>query len=131
MKLVVLLLISCAMLACSKESAESAIQSGSGSLTGTWKMSEMRADPGDGSGKFLPTHLDVTITFTANGAYNDSRDDRFNRYTILSADTIKLFHNTHQLRMLLAIQELSASGLTYFCNWPWCGGPYGEKFVRL
>ena len=38
-------------------------------LVGTWKLMAMYADPGDGSGTFLPVQSDKTITFGANGSF--------------------------------------------------------------
>ncbi|MEP5611003.1 MAG: hypothetical protein ABJP45_02075, partial [Cyclobacteriaceae bacterium] len=37
------------------------------SLLGTWKLSEVLADPGDGSGTFQPTDDNYTMTFLSEG----------------------------------------------------------------
>lgn len=49
--------------ACSKSGApdDSELAKRDGSIVGIWKMSEVRADPGDGSGRFIPTELDVIM----------------------------------------------------------------------
>ena len=36
-------------------------------LFGTWRLTEVLADPGDGSGTFQPTTIDKTMTFAAEG----------------------------------------------------------------
>jgi hypothetical protein len=39
----------------------------SSSIVGTWKLIEVLADPGDGSGTFQPVNSTKTIIFDANG----------------------------------------------------------------
>lgn len=126
MRIVVLLLFFCSFLACSKKE-----KVGEDSpIVGTWQLIELRADPGDGSGKFRPVSTEVTLTFAADGQYSDSRDQFFNRYELITPDTVKLYRSYTEPVRLLAIQELSGSTLTFYTGWPWCGGPYGERFVR-
>ncbi len=98
-------------------------------LSGNWKVIEMRADPGDGSGKFIPTSQQFSISFN-NGVYTDTRNTDFNRYRFIAQDTIDLYHSVTANKKQLALQQLTSSTLTYYCNWPWCGGPYGEKFIK-
>ena len=124
MKFLLSLMFLVVIAACSKSSSTP------DPLVGTWKLSELRADPGDGSGKFLPAEKQVTITFTADGQYLDSRDNIYNRFSQITTDTIKLFHQVSGQSKLLAIQDISENQLMYYTNWPWCGGPYGEKFIR-
>ncbi len=38
-----------------------------GPLVGTWKLKEILADPGDGSGKFMAVTSDKQLTFDNNG----------------------------------------------------------------
>ncbi len=36
-------------------------------MSGTWKLTEVLADPGDGSGTFNPVNSNKTLTFNSNG----------------------------------------------------------------
>lgn len=44
----------------------------SNSIVGTWKLVEMLADPGDGSGTFMPVTSSKTIEFLADGSYTSN-----------------------------------------------------------
>ncbi|WP_297763881.1 hypothetical protein [uncultured Muriicola sp.] len=41
-------------------------------LEGTWRLIEMYADPGDGSGDFRPVNSQKNITFKADGTYSSN-----------------------------------------------------------
>ena len=43
-------------------------------LLGTWKLSQVYMDPGDGSGDFTDVVSDKTITFLSNGTINSNAD---------------------------------------------------------
>ncbi|NNJ87871.1 MAG: hypothetical protein HKP53_00590 [Eudoraea sp.] len=55
------------LISCKKE--ESIADNG---LTGTWKLIEMYADPGDGSGDFQPVNSQKNILFKADGTYSSN-----------------------------------------------------------
>lgn len=41
-------------------------------VVGNWKLIEVYADPGDGSGDFVPVESEKTITFTTNGTMSSN-----------------------------------------------------------
>lgn len=43
-------------------------------ITGQWILIEMLADPGDGSGVFMPVESAKTITFNEDGTYSSNGD---------------------------------------------------------
>ena len=43
-------------------------------LEGTWQLTEVLADPGDGSGTYQPVESDKTIAFFADGTFEASED---------------------------------------------------------
>ncbi len=53
--------------ACEKEDL-----AGSQELVGTWRLVEVLADPGDGSGTFESVNSDRRITFRADGTYTSA-----------------------------------------------------------
>ncbi|RXK82923.1 hypothetical protein [Filimonas effusa] len=126
MKLLYIMLAAFLLLSCAKEKE----QYSTNSIVGSWKLIETRNDPGDGSGRFIAAQDEATITFTPSGEYNDTRNNLYNRYEMVTNDTVRLSHNLKPTVKLLAIQELTSGTLTYFHGWPWCGGPSGEKFSR-
>lgn len=76
MKNYVLLLAAALLLSCNKDKI-----SPDNELIGTWKLIEVLADPGDGSGTFYPVNSEKTITFkttgeiTSNGSLCDMSTD--------------------------------------------------------
>lgn len=50
------------LISCNSDSSDSEI-----TLIGDWKLVEVLADPGDGSGTFLPVESNKRITFGTNG----------------------------------------------------------------
>ncbi|NNE02632.1 MAG: hypothetical protein HKN52_05640 [Eudoraea sp.] len=44
------------------------------SIVGTWRLIEMLADPGDGSGEFMPVTSSKTIEFLADGSFTSNGD---------------------------------------------------------
>jgi len=124
---VLLLLIVATATHCSK----SKDASGNASLVGMWELKMQRADPGDGSGTWHdytgePQHIE----FHDDGGFFDGRSNLYNRYSV-SGDTITLSNSANSNTFKLAIQELTENTLSYYYGWPWCGGPSGDKFVRL
>ena len=61
MKRLIILSLSILFLSCATEE-NTDVQ-----LVGTWKLIEVLADPGDGSGIYTPVASDKTITFFSNG----------------------------------------------------------------
>jgi hypothetical protein len=106
----------------------------SSDLTGKWKLTEARSDPGDGSGRWHPVDQDVVviIEFKTDGSFISNENfNEFDRYTI-HGDSVSLFNSLNSsIQMPIAIQELNSQALSYYYGWPWCGGPTGRKFVRL
>lgn len=43
-------------------------------LLGTWQLTEVLADPGDGSGRYQPVTSDRTLEFFANGTYRSNEN---------------------------------------------------------
>ena len=56
-------------LVCSKEDSVTP-----GELPGTWRLTEVYLDPGNGSGTFQPADYEREITFYADSTYLTSRD---------------------------------------------------------
>jgi hypothetical protein len=126
--ILLLFLIAATATHCSK-SKESG--SGHASIEGDWELKMHRSDPGDGSGTWRDyTGEPAYIVFYPDGTFFDKRRNLFNRYSI-SGDTITLSNSANSNTFQLAIQELTDNTLSYYYGWPWCGGPSGEKFVRL
>jgi len=44
----------------------------SDSIIGTWRLVEMLADPGDGSGEFMPVTSSKTVEFMADGSFTSN-----------------------------------------------------------
>ena len=61
-KSIVVLLLLSLLFSCNKNDQESA----TASLVGTWKLTEMLEDPGDGSGTFKPVNSNKKIVFVNN-----------------------------------------------------------------
>ncbi len=57
-------------LGCTEQDTNSA--NPSNALLGTWQLIAVLADPGDGSGTFIPVDSDAIITFNADGSFVSS-----------------------------------------------------------
>nr|WP_321245033.1 hypothetical protein [uncultured Psychroserpens sp.] len=65
----VLIVMVFSLIACSdNDNAKSA----DAELLGTWKLSEIYSDPGDGSGDFASVDSEKTISFLSNGTVNSN-----------------------------------------------------------
>jgi hypothetical protein len=128
-KTLFLLLIVATIAGCSKSKDDTPQ---SGSIIGSWKLEMTRGDPGDGSGKWTNyTGTSVTIQFYEDGTFTDSRNNAYDRYHV-DGDMITLSNSTNSNTWKLSVQELNASRLAYyFASGFFCGGPSGEKFVRV
>lgn len=91
MKYFIALFFLCVMIACTKSSGKTSL-----SLIGRWKLTETLADPGNGSGTWMPATTDYIIQFN-----NDSTASQIpitpawniNRYSVTSDSTIILFYS--------------------------------------
>jgi len=63
-------------------------------LLGNWKLKEVLADPGDGSGTFLPVQSNKRITFEANGVIT-SNGSLCDMSTAADAPTSGTYSNTN------------------------------------
>ena len=128
-KLLYVLSILAVLSACSKDQ-EKEPESKYEGIVGTWTLTEMRADPGDGSGKWEKVNFNASVIFTPDGSYYNSRGSSYNKYTLIN-DTITLYNNNNPSdNFKLYVQELNTNTLAYYLGGFWCGGPTGEKFVR-
>lgn len=64
-------------------------------VTGTWKLVEIMADPGDGSGTFRSVESDKTIEFKSNGAIT-TNNSLCNPYSdeMINSGTFSLIDNS-------------------------------------
>ncbi len=77
-------------LACTKSSDNNS------SLIGRWKLTETLADPGDGSGTWMPATADYIIQFNKdNTAYENPVNPyrNINRYNVTSDSTLTMFYS--------------------------------------
>lgn len=97
----VLLLLS--LLSCKKENNDNHI------IVGTWKLSEILSDPGDGNGTYIPVESDKTITFNTNGELYSNGD-----LCSLLPDTKKSTKGTYSLdSFTFTSQDCNHSNLEY------------------
>jgi hypothetical protein len=78
------------LMACTKSSDKT-----SSSLVGRWKLTETLADPGDGSGTWMPATADYIIQFNKDStAYENPVNPyrNINRYSVSSDSTLTLFY---------------------------------------
>lgn len=62
----ILIILALFLVSCNKDESEA-------ELLGTWKLVATLADPGDGSGVFMPVTSDQTISFNADGTVRSNR----------------------------------------------------------
>ncbi|RAR70872.1 lipocalin-like domain-containing protein [Flavobacterium aciduliphilum] len=102
-------------------------------LVGTWKYTEMYADPGNGSGVFTPVTSTKTITFDATGnvTSNGSLCDMSTASNASSTGTYTAATNTlipTSCPNTTIIYELI--GTTLILNYP-CIEPCKAKFIKV
>jgi len=79
-------------------------------IIGTWKLIEVYADPGDGSGDFVSVESDKVITFNTNGTINSNAD-----LCILFSDSGALSSGTFsETEMTITIADCDTSPSTVF-----------------
>jgi hypothetical protein len=132
-KLLPLLLCLISFSACEKENDKSCEEPGD--LVGKWKLTEIRSDPGDGSGRWQSVGfaLNIIIQFKQDGSFESTENATpFDRYSV-AGNMVSLYNSLDSsgVNMPLSIQELTEESLAYYYGWPWCGGPTGRKFTRL
>jgi len=66
-KLLIISLFSIVLCSCSSDDEPEATE-----LIGTWKLTEMYSDPGDGSGSFRPVDSQKTIQFMSNETFQSN-----------------------------------------------------------
>lgn len=69
--LAVYIVMVCFLIACSDDDKA---KSTDAELIGTWKLSQVYMDPGDGSGDFTNVDSEKTITFLSDGTVNSNTD---------------------------------------------------------
>lgn len=106
-------------------------------IVGEWTLTAFRADPGDGSGRFIPVEelqapglQNIKLNFEADGRLSGGIDPIYNRYEWKTSDTIRVFHTDNNVSQLWAVQSLSGNRFTFYFGWPWCGGPSGQEYTR-
>ena len=66
MRFVALLMVSIMLLSCSSDDIDSS------HIIGKWKLIQVLADPGDGSGTFVDVESSKTITFLSDGMFSSN-----------------------------------------------------------
>ncbi len=77
------------LLACTKSSKNTS------SIIGRWKLTETLADPGNGSGEWMPATSDYLIQFYKDSSAGDNAvtaGAELYKYSLLNDSTIKLFY---------------------------------------
>lgn len=92
MKTIFALLLCCsvALLSCSKSEVKTFNKA---ALPGTWKLVEMLADPGDGSGTWQPATAPLELTFTTTNSIEGNAFPQARRYEILNDSTIRFVYS--------------------------------------
>ena len=91
---------------------------------GTWHLSEVLADPGDGSGIYRPVDSDMYLTFDRNGIFMGNEPLCQNSGTSGTYDDEKLYPEDCNFPL-----TYEKDGNTLFV-YPPCIEPCGLKFVR-
>lgn len=104
-------------------------------LEGTWKLIAMYADPGDGSGDFLPVNSQKTIQFNADGTYSSNGDicafsakadgDTEGEYLTMEVGFQIVCESEFSIQLRLDVQD-GYLIVTFFCI-----EPCQQKFQRL
>ena len=79
------------LIACTKSSDKT-----SSSLIGRWKLTETLADPGDGSGKWMPATTNYIIQFNEDSTAYENPVNPYrnvNRYSVINDSTLTLFYS--------------------------------------
>lgn len=125
MKRAALFLMLCmvVLVSCSKSDANCADK---GAVTGTWKLVETLADPGDGSGKWQPASASLTLTFHPDGAIGGDAFPQARRYEVASNTNLRFtFADGTFINYNYALTEttltLSGGGCIEAC---------GAKFIK-
>ena len=105
-----------------------------GEILGTWRLTEVYLDPGDGSGDFMPADYDRTLTFYPDSTYHADppivsifdRDGAagIGHYSPGRA-TIDPTHGTSN-----SAYPYTVDGLTLTINY-WCFEGCAERYVKV
>jgi hypothetical protein len=66
------------------------------SIIGRWKLTETLADPGDGSGIWMPATTNYIIQFNEDSTANENPVNPYrnvNRYSVINDSTLTLFYS--------------------------------------
>ena len=66
------------------------------SIIGRWKLTETLADPGDGSGKWMPATTNYIIQFNEDSTASENPVNPYrnvNRYSVINDSTLTLFYS--------------------------------------
>lgn len=90
-------------------------------LTGKWKLSETYADPGDGSGKYLPVAKTNTayVIFNTNGTLTGTAFPNDVSYAVKDSVTLAFTSKTNEVenytyKITNGVLQMSPAG-PYFC----------------
>lgn len=106
------------------------ISSKNSPLIGNWKLTEILADPGNGSGTFNPVTSNKTLTFDANGTVssNGTICDMSTVSNTSSTGTYTTTTNSINSSSTTIIYELT--GTTLILNYP-CIEPCKAKYIKI
>lgn len=108
-------------------------------LLGTWKLAELLADPGDGSGTYQPYESDKTIEFLSDGTlranqnmcFSGNNDEFTNVGTYnLSDSTLHVTNCHYQASEGLVILKFTVEDGKLFVTHN-CIEPCGEKYEKV
>lgn len=124
-----------AVLSCNNEDKNPAQNSG---LSGKWKMIEILADPGDGSGTFRPVKDEAssTLEFKANGDFKETKGiihssvNPYNTYKMLDDNRLELSikNDTKTPPIIWYVAELTPTTLEISYG---CIEPCRAKFIAI
>ena len=105
-------------------------------ILGTWRLTEVLADPGDGSGTYTPVDSDKTILFEGNGTYTSNgavcsfsitaEENTVGTYEIISNSEFIINCPEENLADVSLILE---NGVL-IAHFP-CIEPCGQKYIKI
>lgn len=95
-------------------------------LVGVWKLTEVLADPGDGSGTYHSVNSNKTIEFHSDGTLTSNGDICNMSGTYLLTDSTINASNCSNSTFKIRFTKV---GSTLILNYP-CIEPCGEKYVK-
>jgi hypothetical protein len=105
---------------------------GDNTLTGRWKLSETYADPGDGSGKYLPVTKTNTayVIFNADGTLNGTAFPNDVSYAVKDSVTLAITSKNHEVenyayKITNGVLQMSPAGPIF------CIEGCGQRFSKV